>query len=101
VQPYHQSASFPYTTLFRSILVFTLLRPLAVIGVMLAIGALDLSFVTGGFKSLYLSLGGLDMNGIRLIGMVASLGAIMAVDPEVRSAEHTSGLQSRENLVCR
>ena len=80
-----------------AILVFTLLRPLAVIGVMLAIGALDLSFVTGGFKSLYLSLGGLDMNGIRLIGMVASLGAIMAVDPEV--VRHAIGRHGRLYLI--
>jgi O-antigen ligase len=42
--------------------------PIALLGAMLALGALDLSFMTGGFKSLLPHMGGLDMNGIRLIG---------------------------------
>lgn len=47
--------------------------PLAVVGLMLALGPIDLSFLTGGFKGLLEDLGGLDMNGIRLLGIVFAL----------------------------
>ncbi|HSW31589.1 MAG TPA: hypothetical protein VLH75_19030 [Longimicrobiales bacterium] len=56
------------------LLAVTLRWPLAVVAAMLAIGPLDLSFLTGGFKSLFERLGGLDMNGIRLIVVSAGLG---------------------------
>lgn len=65
------------------ILLGTLSRPLVIIGVMLALGPLDLSFMTGGFKGLFESMGGLDMNGIRLIGVTAALSAVIVVDPAV------------------
>jgi O-antigen ligase len=61
----------------------TLQWPLAVVGLMLAIGPLDLSFVTGGFKGLVIQFGGLDMNGIRLIGIVISVCAVMVVNPDL------------------
>jgi hypothetical protein len=66
-----------------AILAVTFTRPLVVIGLMLALGPLDLSFVTGGFKELLPNLGGLDMNGIRLIGISAGLGALIAGNPEL------------------
>ena len=55
------------------LMVLTNLWPVQVIGMMLAIGPLDLSFITGGFKELFPELGGLDMNGIRLLGVSGGL----------------------------
>ena len=51
--------------------------PLAVVGVMLALGPLDLSFLTGGLKGLLPQLGGLDMNGIRLVGLTGALALVV------------------------
>ena len=65
------------------ILALTFTRPLWVIGLMLALGPLDLSFVTGGFKELFPNLGGLDMNGIRLIGISGGLLLVIAADVEI------------------
>ncbi len=62
------------------LLVLTLGYPLEIVGVMLVLGAVDLSFVTGGFKSLLAGTGGLDMNGIRLVGIVVSLAAVIALN---------------------
>jgi O-antigen ligase len=61
------------------------LRPLLVLGVVLLIGPVDLSFVTGGFKGLFASLGGLDMNGIRLIGLTFGLGVTALALPRTRA----------------
>ena len=58
----------------------TLTWPLGVIAAMLAIGPLDLSFLTGGFKTMFEQLGGLDMNGIRLIFVSAGLGLVVITD---------------------
>ena len=66
-----------------AILALTFTRPLWVIGLMLALGPLDLSFLTGGFKELFPDLGGLDMNGIRLIGISVGLGLVIATDGEI------------------
>ena len=62
---------------------FALTQPLALIGLMLVIGPADLSFVTGGFKGMFAQLGGLDMNGIRLIGMTAALSLVILADRDV------------------
>jgi O-antigen ligase len=51
------------------LLVIVIVEPLALVAFMLAIGPADLSFMTGGFKSLFTEAGGLDMNGMRLIGV--------------------------------
>lgn len=56
--------------------------PVAIIGITLALGPLDLSFLTGGFKELFPELGGLDMNGIRLVGVSAGLALIILTDRE-------------------
>jgi hypothetical protein len=69
----------------------TLARPLWVLGLMLAIGAVDLSFVTGG--RLLDDWWGIDMNGMRLVGMVVALGAIMSVEP--RAVRHAFGPRAR------
>jgi O-antigen ligase len=62
---------------------FALTRPLAIVGLMLVIGPADLSVMTGGFKSMFAQLGGLDMNGIRLIGMSAALGLVIMADRQI------------------
>jgi O-antigen ligase len=65
------------------LLLVVLVRPLALIGVMLALGVIDLSFLTGGFKGLLTEHGGIDMNGIRLIGMSIGLTMLILVDRDV------------------
>jgi hypothetical protein len=67
--------------------------PLQVAGVMLALGPLDLSFVTGGFKELFPELGGLDMNGIRLVAVTAGLAlAVLSDRGALRALRAPSGL---------
>jgi O-antigen ligase len=61
----------------------TFARPLWIVGFMLMIGPVDLSFMTGGFKGLEAVPGGLDMNGIRLVGVTVALSSIVALDPGV------------------
>jgi O-antigen ligase len=74
-----------------ALFLLTLARPLVVLGLMLAIGAVDLSFITGG--AVLEGWGGIDMNGMRLIGMVIALGAIMMVEP--RAARHAFSPRAR------
>jgi O-antigen ligase len=62
---------------------FALTRPLAIVGLMLVIGPADLSVMTGGFKSMFAQFGGLDMNGIRLIGVSAALGLVIMADRQI------------------
>lgn len=59
--------------------------PAAVVTVLLFLGPLDLSFLTGGFKELLASLGGLDMNGIRLVAVSAGLGLALLADARQRA----------------
>jgi len=80
-----------------ALLALALLRPLAVVGVMLLLGPIDLSAVTGGYQGLFANLGGLDMNGIRLIGVVISFLAIIAVDRDV--LHHALARYSRWYLI--
>lgn len=65
------------------LLLIVLVQPLTLIGVMLAFGAVDLSFLTGGFKALLTEQGGVDMNGIRLIFMTIGLTGLILVDRTV------------------
>lgn len=58
--------------------------PAAVVTVLLFLGPVDLSFLTGGFKELFASAGGLDMNGIRLLAVSAGLGLALLADPAQR-----------------
>lgn len=55
----------------------TLAWPVVVVGVMLVLGPVDLAFLTGGARGLLPALGGLDMSGIRLIGISAGLGTVI------------------------
>jgi len=68
------------------VLGLVLLRPLVVIAIMLVVGPVDLSFMTGGFKALFPGAGGLDMNGIRLLGITLGFGLLVLVDGEVIQA---------------
>ncbi len=54
--------------------------PLAVVGFSIATGPFDFSFLTGGYKSLLPAMGGLDMNGIRLVGISAGLSLVILLD---------------------
>jgi O-antigen ligase len=76
------AATVPLVTaglvLGTTVFLLALTWPLVVVGAMLAIGAVDLSFVTGG--QLLREWGGIDMNGLRLIGVVVALSAILVVD---------------------
>lgn len=60
-------------------------RPLLVLGVVLMLGPVDLSFMTGGTRGLFASVGGLDMNGVRLVGVCAGLGATVLALPATRA----------------
>lgn len=66
-----------------ALLIVTLSRPLVILGLMLAFGPIDLRALTGGYKGLFESLGGIDMNGIRLIGLTLSFAAIALIDRDV------------------
>lgn len=80
-----------------AILFLLLLRPRLILGAMLALGPFDLSFMTGGFKALLPGLGGLDMNGIRLVGVVGGLGALALVERDM--LRHALGRHGRWYLV--
>src|SRR5690606_42128231 len=79
-----RSAIFPYTTLFRSFLLLVL--PLWGMKLPYTAMLITLTFV-----------GGL----IPIVGNLICNSVITVVGLSVRSEEHTSELQSRENLVCR
>lgn len=79
------------------VLALCLLRPLLVVGAMLAIGVIDVSLFTGGGKLLEDS-GGIDMNGIRLIGM--TIGLVAVVLAQRRAWEEAFGRYGRVYLLC-
>ncbi|MBW3535482.1 MAG: O-antigen ligase family protein [Gemmatimonadetes bacterium] len=62
---------------------WALLWPLVVLGIMLALGPVDLSILTGGARGLLPALGGLDMSGIRLVGISAALGLLILSRREI------------------
>src|SRR5690606_41160765 len=79
------STLFPYTTLFRSI-----------------VGAQQVAVQQQGGRAVQVDHGGVVQQGhaaARGVGIAQQEIAVAA--DEVRSEEHTSELQSRENLVCR
>src|SRR5690349_20472845 len=60
-----------------AVIAATLAWPLTVVGLMLALGPIDLSGITGGVRGLLPALGGLDMSGIRLVAVSAGLGTVV------------------------
>src|SRR3712207_6930816 len=77
-----RSTLFPYTTLFRS-----LTLPILFLAGHNGAAALFLPMITVGVA-----------NGIVL---PSAISAAVSVQPQIRSEEHTSELQSRQYLVCR
>src|SRR3712207_7863194 len=78
-----RSTLFPYTTLFRSLLLLDLAQSVGLVGgLFAALLALD--------EVAWVVLGGVDL-----------LPADLGIRGELRSEEHTSELQSRQYLVCR
>src|SRR5690606_41338022 len=83
IRPPPLSTLFPYTTLFRSVVFFVTSLGLAIIAKQRAeMGVQDSSLISG------------DLNELTIEQQNAARQA-------QRSEEHTSELQSRENLVCR
>lgn len=68
------------------VLTVAIAAPLALVACTLMLGAIDLSAMTGGFKSLFPQLGGLDMNGIRLVGATVGFAAYIVTTPTARNA---------------
>src|SRR5690606_42023992 len=92
---------FPYTTLFRSSI-----YGLIAIGYTMVYGIVGMInfahgdiFMVGAFVALivFLILGAMFYS----VPVVVALLIMMIVSMILRSEEHTSELQSRENLVCR
>ncbi|HSH44444.1 MAG TPA: O-antigen ligase family protein, partial [Longimicrobiales bacterium] len=67
------------------VLLALVLRPLELLGVMLAVGAVNLAWVTGGQRELLSGMGGLDMNGIRLMGFVAGFAGLLLIDRRMQA----------------
>ena len=68
------------------LLVVAVQQPLLVLGIALLIGPGDLSFLSGGLRELMPSLGGLDMNGVRIVAVSAGLGMAALAVPRAREA---------------
>src|SRR5690606_40100291 len=83
-----RSTLFPYTTLFRS--AGRWLAPSATCGV-----------GTRWLDRAVLKIATINVNGIRAAWRKGMPEWLAERGPDVRSEEHTSELQSRENLVCR
>ncbi|HUP89611.1 MAG TPA: hypothetical protein VM100_09680, partial [Longimicrobiales bacterium] len=69
-----------------AVLAVAMIAPLALVALMLMVGPVNFSFVTGGFKTLFADMGGLDMNGIRLLGATAGFVIYILFEPRSRSA---------------
>src|SRR3712207_7388567 len=83
-----RSTLFPYTTLFRSIIL------------LLLVWIPGLGQEMGGARS-WLNLGPLDFQTSELVKLTFILSYAKIVEEKKRSEEHTSELQSRQYLVCR
>src|SRR3712207_9364244 len=95
-----RSTLFPYTTLFRSLVVDgKQARPLTVTGSPPSVEVLGLTL---GFTTDNSALGEL-VNGVgtEIAAARGRLNQLAAAVVEQRSEEHTSELQSRQYLVCR
>src|SRR2546422_1884457 len=90
-----RSTLFPYTTLFRSVLVIMPTGTEVVSPVWLHYGRDGRAVGTQTDSYVTVSLVGLDLNSGK------SLYSVVANGEARRSEEHTSELQSRLHLVCR
>src|SRR5690606_41676604 len=95
IRPPRRSTLFPYTTLFRSRFSVASIAPgrysveAVKVGYSLARGAATTLDVSAGASN----------TGVEI--QLMPLAVISGVVTDSRSEEHTSELQSRENLVCR
>ena len=76
--------------IIAAVFLFTLINiafrwPLVVVGFLLVTGSLSWSFVTGEEKVFFSSLGGLDINGVRLLGVIVAFSIVLFVRPEGRA----------------
>src|SRR3712207_7928114 len=85
-----RSTLFPYTTLFRSLVLFFFLH--SVRSTIVVLVAIPTSLLVA---LIAMRLLGLTLNTLTMIGLTTAIGIL------VRSEEHTSELQSRQYLVCR
>src|SRR5690606_40456267 len=91
------SLLFPYTTLFRSADELAL----AVLVALHQILALDHHVAHGADQLLLDAVAALGVELVEAHGLTRRGGEQFDRDRDQRSEEHTSELQSRENLVCR
>ena len=64
-------------------------HPLTLIYFLLLTGSLSWAFVTGEEKVFFSALGGLDLNGVRLIGAIITFGLLLMYKPEGRKVFFT------------
>src|SRR5690606_41140665 len=100
-RPPPRSTIFPYTTLFRSAFMRMMIKDiLTKNGYEVVAEASDGAQAVEKYKEHNPDLVTMDITMPEMDG-IAALKEIRALDPEAkRSEEHTSELQSRENLVC-
>jgi O-antigen ligase len=60
-----------------AVIATTLAWPLVVVAIMLALGPINLAFLTGGERQLLPALGGLDMSGIRLVAISGAIAVFV------------------------
>src|SRR5690606_39868453 len=94
IPPPPASTLFPYTTLFRSLPFFQMKR----INVYRSIFSTILLLL---FLSYAIGSGNRILDALTSIKAAVIKGEAPVADFSFRSEEHTSELQSRENLVCR
>jgi O-antigen ligase len=85
--PFAARAPFVLAALLFGGLLLTavFVRPLLVLGIVLLLGPIDLSFLSGGMRGLFASAGGLDMNGVRIVGVCFGLGITALAVPRTRA----------------
>jgi O-antigen ligase len=60
-------------------------KPVALVSFLLLTGSLSWGFLTGEEKVFFVELGGIDLNGIRLVGVVITFGILLLYKPEGRT----------------
>src|SRR5690606_41745782 len=101
VAPPSAFSTFPYTTLFRSMVVIE--------SIAIMVWTTDTRTVNIGYLSQVLRFGDIGVPLARIVAAAITLAVLVALHlfltrtltGAARSEEHTSELQSRENLVCR
>src|SRR5690606_40233070 len=96
-----RSTPFPYTTLFRSLLF--MMAATAYLAVVIVLEAWPVyTFLQGRMRGEPIGSGeiGALVAGIALALAISAVVIVWPLRLAARSEEHTSELQSRENLVC-